>query len=335
MPKILYSQVIEEDPQELKELEKYHRYSHLFQRVRMLSLLKSEECSNLGEVAQALGYSWRQCQRWFASYREGGLEELLKSRVHERGRQELITPEAFEDLEEAMKRGEVATISQADEFLRERHAIEYSHPDGVGQLLKRRKVKLKTGRPRHEKADPEKISPALRGETRLQVDLPVRSGGAHDRRELLSLPAGDGRRMPGDLPRRTLEKLPRPSPAHRARRRPQPSLREDRPSGEHKLPDASALLPRDGPGGEVVPRVQAQAVQHDVRERSSAARGTHPDACALPEKPRPPQTAHRILLVGGGGTNIVTSIARNGITTKPPPFRGPAATSRLLFTPLF
>src|SRR5829696_5567705 len=153
MPKILYSQVIEEDPEELKELEKYHRYSHLFQRVRLLRLLKSEECSNLGEVAQALGYSWRQCQRWFASYREGGLEELLKSRVHERSRQELVTPEAFEDLEEAIKRGEIATISQADGFLRERHGIEYSHPDGVGQLLRRRKVKLKTGRPRHEKAD--------------------------------------------------------------------------------------------------------------------------------------------------------------------------------------
>src|SRR5918994_2029463 len=155
MPKILYSRVIKEDPQELKELEKYHRYSHLFQRVRMLRLLQSEECRNLGEAAEALGYSWRQCQRWFASYREGGLEELLKSRVGERGRQELVTPEAFEELEEAMKKGEIATISQAEEFLRERHGIEYSHPDGVGQLLRRRKLKLKTGRPRHEEADPE------------------------------------------------------------------------------------------------------------------------------------------------------------------------------------
>ena len=63
MPKILYSRVIEEDPQQLKELEKYHRYSHLFQRVKMLRLLQSEECRNLGEAAQALGYSWRQCQR--------------------------------------------------------------------------------------------------------------------------------------------------------------------------------------------------------------------------------------------------------------------------------
>jgi len=154
MPKIHYSQVIEEDPQELKELERYHRYTHLFQRVRMLRLLKSEQCSNLGEAARALGYSWRQCQRWFASYQKGGMEELLKSRVDQRGRQELVTPEAFEELQEAMKRGEIATIGQAHRFLSER-GIEYSHPDGVGQLLRRRKVKLKTGRPRHEKADPQ------------------------------------------------------------------------------------------------------------------------------------------------------------------------------------
>jgi transposase len=153
MPKIRYSQVIEEDPQELKELERYHRYTHLFQRVRMLRLLKSEECRNLGEAAEALGYSWRQYQRWFKSYSEGGLQELLKSRVGERGRQELVSEEAFADLQEAMKRGEIATISEADEFLRERHGIEYAHPDGVGQLLRRRKVKLKTGRPRHEEAD--------------------------------------------------------------------------------------------------------------------------------------------------------------------------------------
>jgi transposase len=155
MAKILYTQVITEDPDDLKELEKRHRYSHLFQRVRMLRLLKSEEATNLGEAAQALGYSWRQCQRWFSSYREGGTEELLKSRVHERGRQEMVTSEALEDLKQTMKLGQIATIGQADEFLRERHGIEYAHPDGVGQLLRRHKIKLKTAPPRHEEADPE------------------------------------------------------------------------------------------------------------------------------------------------------------------------------------
>jgi transposase len=139
----------------LEKLEKHHRYTHLFQRVRMLRLLKSEECSNLGEASDALGYSWRQCQRWLASYQKGAIEELLKSTVHERGPQELLTPEALEDLKETMKIGEIATIGQADEFLRARHGIEYAHPDGVGQLLRRHKMKLKSGRPRHEEADHE------------------------------------------------------------------------------------------------------------------------------------------------------------------------------------
>ncbi len=154
MPNIDYPEVIHESQKELQKLEKRHRYTHLFHRVKMLRLLKSGECRNLGEAAEALGYSWRQCQRWFASYREGGLDELLVSRVGERGPKELVTDEAFEELEEAMKKGQIATIAQAHRFLSER-GIEYAHPESVGQLLRRRQVKLKSGRPRHRKADPQ------------------------------------------------------------------------------------------------------------------------------------------------------------------------------------
>jgi len=154
MPNIDYPQVIEEDLQELEKLEKRHRYSHLFHRVKMIRLLKSEECSNLGEAAKALGYSRRQCQRWFITYRKEGLDELLVSRVGERGPKEIITEQALEELEEAMKRGEIPTIAQAHKFLLER-GVHYAHPESVGGLLRRRKVKLKTGRPRHEKADPK------------------------------------------------------------------------------------------------------------------------------------------------------------------------------------
>jgi len=154
MPQLDYPRVIVEDQEELKKLEKRHRYSHLFHRVRMLRLLKSGECSNLAEAAKALGYSRRQCQRWFLSYKQEGLEKPLVSRVSERGPTELITEEAFEELEEAMKRGKIATIAQAHRFLRQR-GVHYAHPESVGALLRRRKVKLKTGRPRHEKADKE------------------------------------------------------------------------------------------------------------------------------------------------------------------------------------
>jgi transposase len=154
MPKIDYPNVIEEDVEELKKLEKHHRYSHLFHRLRMLRLLKSGECANLSEAAETLGYSWRQCQRWFATYQRGGKRELLVSRVDERGPKELITDKAWEQLQEAMKRGEIATVSQAHEFLVNR-GIGYSHPESVGGLLRRRKAKPKTGRPRHEKANPQ------------------------------------------------------------------------------------------------------------------------------------------------------------------------------------
>ncbi len=154
MPHIDYPEAIQEGQKELQKLEKRHRYTHLFHRVKMLRLLKSGECRNLGEAAADLGYSWRQCQRWFASYRKGGLDELLVSRVHERGPRELVTDKAWEELEEAMKKGQIATIVQAHQFLSE-HGIEYAHPESVGQLLRRRQVKLKSGRPRHRKADPQ------------------------------------------------------------------------------------------------------------------------------------------------------------------------------------
>lgn len=122
MPKTDYPRVIEENLPILEKLEKRHRYSHLFHRVKMLRLLKSQECSNLGEAAEALGYSRRQCQRWFITYKQEGLEELLVSRVHERGPTELVTEEAFEELQEAMKRGEIATITQAHRFLSRRRS---------------------------------------------------------------------------------------------------------------------------------------------------------------------------------------------------------------------
>jgi transposase len=82
----------------------------------------------------------------------GGKRQLLLSRVDERGPKELITDQAWQELEEAMKRGEISTVAQAHEFLVDR-GIGYSHPESVGGLLRRRKAKPKTGRPRHEKAN--------------------------------------------------------------------------------------------------------------------------------------------------------------------------------------
>lgn len=59
----------------------------------------------------------------------------MVSRVHERGPTEIVTQEAFQELEEAMKRGEIATIAQAHRFLSER-GVRYAHPESVGGLLR-------------------------------------------------------------------------------------------------------------------------------------------------------------------------------------------------------
>lgn len=66
----------------------------------------------------------------------------MVSRVGERGPTELVTQEAFEELEEAMKGGEISTVAQAHGFLLHRGA-HYAHLESVGGLLKRRKVKLR------------------------------------------------------------------------------------------------------------------------------------------------------------------------------------------------
>jgi hypothetical protein len=76
-------------------------------------------------------------ERWFITYRREGLEELLVSRVHERGPTEIVTQEAFEELVEAMKGGEIATVAQAHSFLSDR-GVHYAHPGSVGGLLRRR-----------------------------------------------------------------------------------------------------------------------------------------------------------------------------------------------------
>jgi hypothetical protein len=65
------------------------------------------------------------------THRDGGIEELLVSRVGERGPKELVTREAWQELEEAMKRGENATIPEAYNFLLEK-GVEYAHPESVG-----------------------------------------------------------------------------------------------------------------------------------------------------------------------------------------------------------
>jgi transposase len=150
-----YPALIRQSEEELLALEKRHRNSHLSHRVRMLRLLKVGRCRSIRQAAEVLGYSWRQCQRWIGLYREGGLDALLVDETHKRGNhQERVTPEALGALEEAMERGEIASYEQARKFLADR-GVYYRNQSSIFRLFKRHRIKAKTGRYRHQKADPQ------------------------------------------------------------------------------------------------------------------------------------------------------------------------------------
>jgi transposase len=121
----------------------------------MLRLLKSGRCRSRSQVADVLGYSERQLGRWFDTYRSGGLEALCRTEKPG-GKDERVTEEAWKALCKKMKAGEVARLKDAQTFLREEFGIEYESESGISRLFKRRGAKLKTGRPRHRDADPER-----------------------------------------------------------------------------------------------------------------------------------------------------------------------------------
>lgn len=145
-----YDALIQESAEVLEAQEKKLRRSAVSYRVRMLRLLKSGESRSLASAAEQLGYSLRQCQRWFRCYRQGGLEALLKFEQPRRG--ERMTQAAWEALDRAMKAGEVATLEQTRQLLSEQ-GVPYKSVAGVSSLLIRHRVKLKTGRPRDQQTD--------------------------------------------------------------------------------------------------------------------------------------------------------------------------------------
>jgi transposase len=145
-----YDALIQESTEALEAQERRLRGSAVSYRVRMLKLLKSGESRSLASTAEQLGYSVRQCQRWFGCYRQGGLEALLK--FEQPRKPERMTPAAWNALARAMKAGEVATLEETRQLLAEQ-GVPYKSVAGVSSLLIRHKVKLKTGRPRHQQTD--------------------------------------------------------------------------------------------------------------------------------------------------------------------------------------
>jgi transposase len=147
-----YPLVIEEDLTTLRQVERQARGRPTAVRVQALRLLKSGVAGSLEACARLVGHSPRQVARWWALYRREGLPGVLREPTYP-GKTPRLTPTALAGLETAMSTGQIATLKDAQAYLADHHGIVYRSLNGVWVQLRKHKIKLKTGRRRHELAD--------------------------------------------------------------------------------------------------------------------------------------------------------------------------------------
>ena len=152
MRRIEYPIVIRESVAALQEREMLARGSPAAPRVQMLRLLKSGEATTLPQVALLVGYSPRHVYRWWQTYRTDGLAALERV-YHPAGKPAQLTEEAWAGLVEELEAGRIGGQEDARRYLAQRGGIIYKSVNGISSQFKRRKVKWKTGRRRHVKAD--------------------------------------------------------------------------------------------------------------------------------------------------------------------------------------
>ncbi len=101
-----------------------------------------------------VGYSVSQLTRWWERYRADGLAGMLK-RQKKAWKASRLTPEAWAGLLQAMRAGHITTMQDARNYLEREWGISYKNGKELGWLFKKHRVKWKTGRRRHKKANAE------------------------------------------------------------------------------------------------------------------------------------------------------------------------------------
>jgi transposase len=105
------------------------------------------------QVATLVGYSPRQIQRWWQAYRTAGLAGLTRV-YHPAGKPARLTEDAWAGLQVELEAGRIGGQEEARRYLEETWGVRYKTIHGISYQFKKRKVKWKTGRRRHAKADP-------------------------------------------------------------------------------------------------------------------------------------------------------------------------------------
>jgi transposase len=109
---------------------------------------------SLKDCAPLVGYSVTQLTRWWERYRSAGLAGVLKQHKPV-GKASKLSAEAWAGLMQAMRAGHIATMQEARDYLEREWGIRYKNGKSLWWLFKKHRVKWKTGRRRHQKANAE------------------------------------------------------------------------------------------------------------------------------------------------------------------------------------
>lgn len=137
-----YSGLINESSKNLISLERKLRGQKAAVRIQMLRLLKSGKVANMEDCAFLIGYSPRTAKRWWKTYKDGGIQELMREAKY-KGKSSQLSPDMAESVRRAIMTGEIQTLESARTYLKNHHGVEYQSVNGVWHILKRHNIKLR------------------------------------------------------------------------------------------------------------------------------------------------------------------------------------------------
>jgi len=145
MRKLNYSKLIKEDIKTLKQVQAKLKYAYQRKVIQLLILLKSGKC-NLHQAAQLMSIGYRSARRYWKFYNQNGLEGV-KNWKDTRKKYEKLSDKEVIDL---VAKHQPSTLREAVEIIKKEKGVVYSI-QGLHSKFRRLKIRLKTGRPSHEK----------------------------------------------------------------------------------------------------------------------------------------------------------------------------------------
>jgi len=139
-----YDELIDEELEELRAIEKKQKLVQFEKRVQFLIALKSGEAKTQKAAGSKVGWKMRQSQKIWQMYREAGLDGVLEKR-DKRGFGKLSSVQ-ISRLNEYLREFGARSLAEIQAYVQTSFGVGYTI-GGLSDLCIRLRVKLKTARP--------------------------------------------------------------------------------------------------------------------------------------------------------------------------------------------